>query len=64
MNDTLEGMWKEAAVAYFKVLAWTLPGGTEEIHEIPQLCKQSLCQISLRHCKRDINLTVKSGMIL
>jgi hypothetical protein len=26
-------MWKEAAVAYFKILSWHLPAGTEEIDE-------------------------------
>jgi hypothetical protein len=33
MNDGLERMWKEAVVAYFKVLSRHLPGGTEESHE-------------------------------
>jgi hypothetical protein len=26
-------MWAEALVAYYKVLSWHLPGGTEEYHE-------------------------------
>jgi hypothetical protein len=32
MNDKLEGIWKEAVVAYFKVLPRHLIGGTEENH--------------------------------
>jgi hypothetical protein len=30
VNDELERMWKEVAVAYFKVLSYHLLGGTEE----------------------------------
>jgi hypothetical protein len=30
-----ERMWKEAAMAYFKVFSWHLPGGTEENYENP-----------------------------
>jgi hypothetical protein len=30
-----ERMWKEAAVAQFKVISWYLPAGTEENHEKP-----------------------------
>jgi hypothetical protein len=33
MNDELERIWKEAAVAKVKVLSQHLPGGTEESHE-------------------------------
>jgi hypothetical protein len=29
-------MWKEAPIAYFKVLSWYLPGGTEENNKKPQ----------------------------
>jgi hypothetical protein len=32
MNDKLERIWKEAAVAYFKDLSRYLPGETEENH--------------------------------
>jgi hypothetical protein len=32
MNDELEKMWKEAVVAYFKVLSQNSPEGTEENH--------------------------------
>jgi hypothetical protein len=35
MNYKLERIWKEATVAYFKVLSWQSPGGTEEKHEKP-----------------------------
>jgi hypothetical protein len=34
MNSELERMWKEAAVALFKVLSQHLLGGTEENHEV------------------------------
>jgi hypothetical protein len=30
MNDELRKMWKEAVMAYFKVLLPYLPGGTDE----------------------------------
>jgi hypothetical protein len=30
MNDELERIWKEAVVAWFKLLSLHLPGGTEE----------------------------------
>jgi hypothetical protein len=33
MINKLERIWKEAAMAKFKVLSWHLPGGTEENHE-------------------------------
>lgn len=33
VNDDLEGMWKEAVIAYFKVLSWHLSGSTEENQE-------------------------------
>jgi hypothetical protein len=36
VNDELEGMWKEAVMASFKVLFCHLPGRTEENHEKPQ----------------------------
>jgi hypothetical protein len=29
VNDDLERIWKEVVVAYFDVLPWNLPGGTE-----------------------------------
>lgn len=29
MNVELESMWKEVAVAYFKLLSWHLPAGSE-----------------------------------
>jgi hypothetical protein len=28
-------MWKEAVMAYFQILSWHLPVGTEESHEKP-----------------------------
>jgi hypothetical protein len=34
MNDELEMVWKEAVVAYFKVLSRHFPGGTDENQEI------------------------------
>jgi hypothetical protein len=34
MNDKLERVWKEAVVAYFKVISRHLPGGTDENQEI------------------------------
>jgi hypothetical protein len=33
VNNELEMMWKEAVVAFFKLLSWNLPGGTEVNHE-------------------------------
>jgi hypothetical protein len=33
MNDDIVRIWKEAVVAYFKVLSRHLPGGTDENHE-------------------------------
>jgi hypothetical protein len=36
VNDELEKIWKEAVMAYFKVLSWHSPGGTEENHDKPQ----------------------------
>jgi hypothetical protein len=33
VNDELERMWKEAVVAYFKVLLQHSIGGTEENHD-------------------------------
>ena len=33
INDEFKYMWKEAVMAYFKVLSWHLNGGTEENHE-------------------------------
>jgi hypothetical protein len=35
VNNELRRTWKEVVVAYFKVLSWNLPGGTEENHEKP-----------------------------
>jgi hypothetical protein len=35
MNNKLEGIWKEAVMAQFKVLSHHLPGGTEENQEKP-----------------------------
>jgi hypothetical protein len=40
-------MWKEAAVAYIKILSRHLPAGTEEIYE--KLCDDS------RYLSRDSN---------
>jgi len=37
VNDELGNMWKEAHVAYFKVLPRNFPGGTEKKHEGLQL---------------------------
>jgi hypothetical protein len=37
LNDELERMWKEAVIAYFKVISLQhLPRGTKENHESPQ----------------------------
>jgi hypothetical protein len=37
LNDELERMWKEAVIAYFKIISLQhLPRGTEENHEKPQ----------------------------
>jgi hypothetical protein len=36
VNDELKRIWKEPAVASFKVLSVHLPGVTEVIHENPQ----------------------------
>jgi hypothetical protein len=36
MSDGLEGMWKEGAVASFKVLSRSLPEEIEKICEKPQ----------------------------
>jgi hypothetical protein len=33
MNDDTEMMWKEVAVAYFKIFSRHYPAGTEESHE-------------------------------
>jgi hypothetical protein len=33
VSDELERIWKEVVVAYFKVLSWHLPGGTEKNHK-------------------------------
>jgi hypothetical protein len=35
MNNELGRVWKEEVVAYFKIISWNSPGGTEEIHEKP-----------------------------
>jgi hypothetical protein len=36
MNKELEGTWKEAVMACFKILYQHLPAGTEENDEKPQ----------------------------
>jgi hypothetical protein len=36
VSNELERMWKEAVVAYFKVLSLHFPGGNEENLEKPQ----------------------------
>jgi hypothetical protein len=36
LSDELEKMWKEAVLAYFKILSLNLPGGTEENHGTTQ----------------------------
>jgi hypothetical protein len=36
VNGELEGMWKEAIMASFKVLYWHLPRGTEESDRKPE----------------------------
>jgi hypothetical protein len=36
MTNELEGMWKEAVVAYFEALSQHLPGWPEENDENPQ----------------------------
>jgi hypothetical protein len=35
MTDELETMWKEAVMAYIKVLSWNSHGGPEENHKKP-----------------------------
>jgi hypothetical protein len=37
MNNELEKVWKKVIIAYFKILYWQLPGGTEENHKKSQL---------------------------
>jgi hypothetical protein len=32
VTNELEEVWKEAHVAYFKILSWNIPGGIEEYH--------------------------------
>jgi hypothetical protein len=34
LNGESRRMWKDAVVAYFKVLSQYLPGGTEEYYDI------------------------------
>jgi hypothetical protein len=36
MKVGFESIWKEAVIAYFKLLSWNLPGETKENHERPQ----------------------------
>jgi hypothetical protein len=36
LEDELEMLWKEAAVAYFVALSQPLPGGNKENHENTQ----------------------------
>jgi hypothetical protein len=36
INNGLESIWKEVAVARFKVISQHLPGGTNEKNEKPQ----------------------------
>jgi hypothetical protein len=36
MNNELEGIWKEAVVALFKLLSWHLFGMTKEKHDNAQ----------------------------
>jgi hypothetical protein len=35
-NEEFRMLWKEADMAYFKVLSQHLPAGTTEIHKKPQ----------------------------
>jgi hypothetical protein len=35
VNDELQNMWKEALLAYFKVIFQNYVGGTEQKHESP-----------------------------
>lgn len=37
MDNELEMVWKEAVLAYYKVLSWNFPGGAEKKYEEPQL---------------------------
>jgi hypothetical protein len=37
VNEELERMWKEAVVAYFKLLTHSLPARNNEIDEIPAM---------------------------
>jgi hypothetical protein len=39
MCNKLEGMWRETAVASFKILSCHLPRGTEEIYENYVICE-------------------------
>jgi hypothetical protein len=39
MNDELARMWKETAMAYFKLSSRLSAGGTEENHKNPQADK-------------------------
>lgn len=47
INDELQGIWREAVVAYFKALSQCLLGGTEENNEISQ-SGQSAIQVENR----------------
>jgi hypothetical protein len=47
VNDELKRVWKDAVVAYFKVLTQNLPGWTERNHE-------NQCQ-DIRSPGRDLN---------
>lgn len=41
MCDELGGMWKETAMAYFKVPCQHMSGSTEESHEVPRQDNQT-----------------------
>jgi hypothetical protein len=43
MNDELERIWKEAVMAYCKVLSQQIYEETEENQEKPQVIIDSLC---------------------
>jgi hypothetical protein len=50
INDELRKPWNEVVMAYFKVLSYTLPGGTNE--------KQNKAQLG----SQDLNLRLPAGV--
>jgi hypothetical protein len=63
VNDELERICNEAAVAYFKLISRNLPGGPEENHET--LRQDSRCpgrDLSVGHPKNDVCVTEKASL--